>query len=105
MPFLSVKDAYVRWRQLARLQVAVIALAVLTAAFGFGWVVVPCFLAWVLLGRSGSRYEALFWNQALALHSSKREGEPEIYEFMSRRHREQHARLAAERHLRKDERA
>lgn len=105
MPFLSVRDAYVRWRQLARLQVAVVIIAVLTAAFGFGWVVVPCILVQVLLGRARGRYEALFWNQALALHSSKREGEPEIYEFMSRRHREQHARLAAERFLRKDERA
>lgn len=105
MTFLSVRDAYLAWRRTRREQLTAGGVAILIALLGFPWALLAGAGIWIYLERPRKRYEALFWNQALALHSSKREGEPEIYEFMSKRHQREHAQLAAERFLRKDERA
>lgn len=102
--FVSVRDAYHLWRQVFWSQCIAAALVTGFTLLGFIWGALVPLGAWIYLERPRRRYRALFWNQALALHSSKVQGEPEIYAFMSKRHQREHARLAVERFLRKDER-
>jgi hypothetical protein len=94
--FISVRSAYERWRQIARLQTVM--LATMGASLVLG-LLLPAFISfgsWAYLEGSRKLYRTLFWNQALALHSSKLEGEPKIYEFMTKRHQREHARLSVE---------
>ena len=94
--FLSVRGAYENWHQLRYLQAIVTAALITSIVLGLLWAALVTGTAWVILDRSRRRYRALFWVQALALHSSKREGEPEIYEFMTKRDRSEHAKRSLE---------
>lgn len=92
MQFVTVKTAYHRWNTLTVLE----GLSVLTSTVGLLVGSLSVTLAGALavgvVDHYRRIYRALFWNQALALHSSKVDSEPEIYRFMSRRHRSEHAR-------------
>jgi len=92
--FVSLKDAYCLYHQLLWTECTMALLASGTALLGLFWGTIPCLVAWALLERSRRRYRDLFWSQAVALHNAQDEGEPEIYEFMTKRDRDKHARLA-----------
>lgn len=92
MRFVSVKDAYLLWHLIARVRIITLFIMVPLVVLKLVWVVLPVVGIWLYLGRLSGLYRSLFWFQALTLHSSRREGEPEIYEFMSRRDRGEHAR-------------
>jgi len=92
--FVSLKDAYCLYHRLFWTECTMVFLALGTALLGLFWGTIPCLVAWGLLERSHKRYRDLFWSQAVALHNAQDEGEPEIYQFMTKRDREKHARMA-----------
>lgn len=92
--FVSVKDAYCLWQQLFWTQCSMALATVGFALLGFLWAALIPLGVWIYLERSRRRYRELFWSQALALHSAQDEGEPEIYQFMRRKHQREHASRA-----------
>lgn len=103
MKFISVKAAYLCLRHTKRIQAIMLGILVITIPLGLLWPAIIAGLSLAYLERSRRLYHALFWNQALGLHSSKQDGVPEIYEFMTRRDRAKHARLSLERFSRTKE--
>lgn len=97
MEFVSVKEAYQRSSKYTVVQNTVLVGSGVMLVIDEPWVAFIGGGVWFVMNRSRRFYRAVFWNQAMSLHSSKVEGEPVIYEFMSDSDKRKHARRSLER--------
>lgn len=103
MEFISTKRAYQRWLLAGRTEIVFAVITLLAASLALLWPAIIAGVSWAYLEGRRRLYRSLFWHDALDMYSFSGIGEPEIYEFMRKRHRQEHARRVFNRRMMESE--
>lgn len=101
MKFVSTKRAYRRWQRVVTVEIVMIIVITVSLSLGDLWPTLIAGLSLAYLDGERRLYRTLFWLDALRLHASVTDGEPEIYQFMKHRHQREHARRVFEERMKK----